>query len=191
MKKSVFVTIVITILILVGILTSQFIYSDIDEMPYPSFIEAVNYNEVYSVTLNGDASHFKTSLHSNKDEEYKVLNPKTDNFIEYLLINGVAVEYEEEGLPRFLQIPLALIIISAIIWIIKKNSNQSFQLLDSNKDSESKSDIIFDDIAGNSEAKLMVEDIIHFLEEPDKYSAVAHECQRDYYFMDLLELVKL
>ena len=172
LKKSVFVTIVITILILVGILTSQFIYSDIDEMPYPSFIEAVNYNEVYSVTLNGDASHFKTSLHSNKDEEYKVLNPKTDNFIEYLLINGVAVEYEEEGLPRFLQIPLALIIISAIIWIIRKNGNQSFQLLDSNKDSESKSDIIFDDIAGNSEAKLMVEDIIHFLEEPDKYSAV-------------------
>ena len=170
MKKSVFATIAIAILILVALFASNFTFNNIEEMSYPSFIEAVGKREVYIVNFKEDASHFRASLHSDVDKEYKILNPKTDDFIEYLLLHEVEIEYIEDGLPRYIQGPLAIIIILGVILLIRKNTSQNFKVFDSNKAPEIKSHILFDDIAGNTEAKSMVKDIIHFLKEPEKYN---------------------
>ena len=172
MKKSVLVTVIIVAILLLGISAVMFIDNDTTELSYPSFIQAVDNQEVDSVTFKENENLFTASLHTNKDKEYRVVNPKTDGFIEHLLINGVAIEYKEEGLPRFVQIPLILLVAAIVMWFAKKNGSQNFNVLDSNKDEKTKNDIVFNDIAGNAEAKLMTQDIINFLKEPDRYRIV-------------------
>lgn len=172
MKKTVIISALILVIVTTGFLVNHVRNQGTENMNYSSFMEAVNQNQVDRVTFSKSGNDLEVNLHSKPETTYTVPNPKTDEFTEFLLINDITVQYEDDSLPAYLQIPLVIIIFGALFLAIRKKGNGSFKVFDSNKNKDTKSTIQFHNIAGNLEAKGMVEDMIHFLKNPQKYSTV-------------------
>ncbi|MGB8451217.1 MAG: ATP-dependent metallopeptidase FtsH/Yme1/Tma family protein [Anaerocolumna sp.] len=143
------------------------------KMSYPSFLDAVNKNQIESVILDENGNTFKAVLNSEPDNSYTVPNPKTENFVEFLLTNDITVNYgQTSALAKGLQIILLIIIAGGVFLYVRKGGSNKPVISDSNKKSGINSTFTLNQIAGNAEAKLMVEDIIEFIKQPEKYAAV-------------------
>jgi cell division protease FtsH len=146
------------------------------ELSYPSFLDAVNKKQVEEVILTEAGNNFQAELMNEPDVVYTVPNPKTEDFTEFLLLNGITVSYGQEStIVTILKVILVGLIIAAVFWYIRNGGNTNNLVKDANKKKKSKSDtttITLAQVAGNGEAKSMVEDIIAFIKDPDKYSAV-------------------
>lgn len=177
MKKIYLLLLSCLILILAGAAGYQYLSKNNKElkMPYPSFISAVDQNQVKSVEYSEKGSNtFKANLYSEPDTTYTVPNPKTEDFIEFLLTNNVTVNYGQDSLlTKLLQFALLIVIGAGVFLFVRKgNGSNKPMIADSNKKSGNDAAITLNQIAGNTEAKLMVEDIIEFIKQPDKYAAV-------------------
>ncbi|QHQ61709.1 ATP-dependent zinc metalloprotease FtsH [Anaerocolumna sedimenticola] len=174
MKKIYFIILSILILVLVGLAGYQYVNKDKTEleMSYPSFLDAVNEHQVESVIYDINGNTFKAMLSKEPDNIYMVPNPKTEDFIEYLLTNNITVNYGQNstGL-KFLQFGFLILIAGGVFLYVRKGGSNKPLISDANK-SASASAITLNQIAGNTEAKLMVEDIIEFIKQPEKYAAV-------------------
>ena len=74
-------------------------------MTYPAFLDAVDENQVQSVILNEKNNTFKAVLKNKPEVSYTVPNPKTEDFIEFLLTSNITLDYGEVNLPvKFLQV---------------------------------------------------------------------------------------
>lgn len=172
MKKKILIALS-AILVIAMILSGNYILNRTKaSMTYPSFIDAVNTKTIESVILTDNNNYFKASLTSNPDVFYTVPNPKTDDFTEYLLINDIQIEYSQGNFTsNTMQGILILVLVGGVILFLRKDNKNGFKVLNSNK--KKKEDIItLDNVAGNVEAKLMVDDIISFIKEPEKYASV-------------------
>ncbi|WFR55415.1 ATP-dependent metallopeptidase FtsH/Yme1/Tma family protein [Anaerocolumna sp. AGMB13025] len=177
MKKIYLLLLSCLILILAGAAGYQYLSKNNKElkMSYPSFISAVDQNQVKSVEYSEKGSNtFKANLYSEPDTTYTVPNPKTEDFIEFLLTNNVTVNYGQDSLlTKLLQFALLIVIGAGVFLFVRKgNGSNKPMIADSNKKSGNDAAITLNQIAGNTEAKLMVEDIIEFIKQPDKYAAV-------------------
>lgn len=142
------------------------------QLSYPNFLEAVNQHDVNTVTFSQNNNTFKATLSSAPDVIYQVPNPHTQDFVEFLLLKDVTVNYSNAGLlsANFLFI---LIVIAGIATIIYFNYRKKGHLIkNANKKSLQHASINLSHVAGNVEAKSMLEDVISFIKEPDKYSLV-------------------
>lgn len=174
MKKK--LLIVLAGLALIIAVLSGYLYLDNNKtkltMTYPSFLDAVDENQVQSILFNESSNTFKAILKDEPDHTYTVPNPKTEDFIEYLLINNINVEYDNMSLQsKVLPSILLLFIIGVVFFRLRKSGDKPL-MADSNKKLNDKDKITLNNIAGNTEAKLMVEDIIEFIKQPEKYAAV-------------------
>ena len=172
MKKYMIITLSILAFICVGLLGYYFLNKPNAELTYPSFLEAVTQSRVNKVILKDNSNSFEAQLIGEPNRLYTVPNPKTDNFTEFLLTNGVNVNYGQDSVSNVLRIFLVVIIAGGIIWYIRKGGNSNPQMKDANGKSENRSSITLAQVAGNTEAKYMVEDIIQFIKDPSKYAAV-------------------
>lgn len=175
MKKVYWILLSVLVLLLAGLAGYQYFNKDNTEltMTYPAFLDAVDENQVQSVILNEKNNTFKAVLKNEPDESYTVPNPKTEDFIEFLLTSNITVDYGEVNLPvKFLQVALLLLIGGGVFFLLRQGGNNKPMMADSNKKSGDKAGITLNQIAGNTEAKLMVEDIIEFIKQPEKYAAV-------------------
>jgi len=142
-------------------------------MSYPSFLEAVNQKQVDKVILIENGNTFETRLNTEPDNRYIVPNPKTEDFTEFLLINGITVSYSQDSwIPQFLRFILVVLIGGGIFWYVRKGGKNKNLITDANKKTGNNTLITLDQVAGNIEAKSMVEDIIQFIKDPEKYAAV-------------------
>ncbi len=139
-------------------------------MSYPTFLEAVSDRLVEEVTLAEGGNTFKVRLTNEPENVYLVPNPKTENFTEFLLVNDINIKYNSEAGANILQVLLVAVIAGGIIFYTRK-SGSSKLITDANKKKNTKT-ITLDQVAGNAEAKTMVEDIIGFIKNPDQYAAV-------------------
>jgi cell division protease FtsH len=106
-------------------------------------------------------------------KKVNVPNPKTENFTEYLLLHNIKINYTENSIYiRILQVLFLITAGSGIFMFIRKGNNDKPLISDASKKSPSTPTITFNQIAGNTEAKLMVEDIISFIKDPEKYNSV-------------------
>lgn len=173
MKKIYLIILSFLILISIGLAGKYYLNKADKEMTYPSFLEAVNLDKVDTVILTENGNNFKAQLNSEPDSQYSVPNPKTEDFTEYLLTNDITVSYGQDGwIPQFLRVILLVLIVGGIYWYVRKGGNNKNLITDANKKSGDRSLITLDQVAGNIEAKSMVEDIIRFIKEPEKYAAV-------------------
>lgn len=176
MKKAHLIILSLFALLVVGVMGYSYLNkNDNSKMSYPSFLEAVSDKKVDTVILSADSHSFKAKL-SESHIIYQVPNPKTEDFTEFLLLNNISVEYGKESIVSIvLKVVLIITIIGGIIWYKRTGGNNPL-ISNSNKKSTNKTSthpsITLDQVAGNMEAKYMVEDIISFIKEPDKYSAV-------------------
>lgn len=175
MKKVYWILLSVLVLLLAGLAGYLYLNKDNTEltMTYPAFLDAVDENQVQSVILNEKNNTFKAVLKSKPEESYTVPNPKTEDFIEFLLTNNITLDYGEVNLPvKFLQVALLVLIGGGVFLALRQGGNNKPMMADSNKKTGDKAGITLNQIAGNSEAKLMVEDIIEFIKQPEKYAAV-------------------
>ena len=146
--------------------------TDALKIQYVDFLALIKHKKVTSVTVDGDTLYVKT-----QNQDYITENPNTENFKEFLLLNGITVgEQKTPLIVAFLQSLLPWL----IIWCFYElacNKLGSFSLTikrkgntESKKDSNNSSnEITFDQIEGIDEVKSDFETIIDCLKNPDKY----------------------
>ncbi len=147
------------------------------DMTYNSFLQAVENQQVQEVILTPDSDTFTATLKPDSHVIYSIPNPKTENFTEYLLLHGINVTTGRESIPMTLFKVLAVgLVIGGVLWFIRNGGNNGNLVKDANRKKKLKakedSVVTLAQVAGNAEAKSMVEDIIAFIKDPDKYAQV-------------------
>ena len=172
MKKKLTTVLIIIGLLVIALISNYYSNSQGTDMTYPSFLDAVNNDTIETVILTDNSNTFKAYLKDDNKTPYIVPNPKTEDFTEYLLTNGVNVKYSDDNIStKALQVLLVVFIGIGVFLFVKKDSSSGFNINNVKKKSH-KTNITLDNVAGNAEAKLMVQDIISFIKEPEKYSQV-------------------
>ncbi len=171
MKKTLIV--ILSILFLSSVALAGFHYynkSD-SKLSYPSFLEAVDQQRVEEVVLSSNGNTFQARLSDDPNISYQVPNPKTEDFTEFLLVNGIEVSYGSEAGANILRVLLVAALAGGIIWYTRTSGNNKL-ISEVNKKKKNTPTITLDQVAGNTEAKSMVEDIIGFIKNPEQYAAV-------------------
>lgn len=179
MKKNKRLIILFIALLLAGVvgIGLYFNYHVTVPMTYNNFLASIDQGKIQSVTFSPEDDYINVKL---KDEQktYKVPNPKTEDFTEYLLKNNVEIQY---GLESMASGPLQIIAIVGIggivYYLIRKNKKGIIV-----EDAATLAACTLSDIAGNVEAKSMVDDIIQFIKSPDKYAKVGAKMPRGILF---------
>jgi cell division protease FtsH len=177
MKKTLLIISIAAALITAVLIGYQ--YRNKKELPlsYPAFLQAIDEKGVSEVILTDDADTFQVRLNSDPENTYQVPHPKTENFTEFLLLNDVAVRYGQESIVLTIgKVLLVTGIIFGVIWFGKNGGNANELIKNANKRSlsskSSSPSITLAQVAGNVEAKAMVEDVIAFIKDPEKYTTV-------------------
>lgn len=142
-----------------------------NELSYPSFLEAVEKEQIKEVIINDEGNTFYAIFMEEPDTRYLVPNPKTEDFTEYLLVNDISVSYKNNNVSSILGVFLVGIIAFGIIYYTRGGATKNL-IKDANKKDIDNLKITLDSVAGNIEAKSMVEDIIGFIRNPSQYTAV-------------------
>ena len=171
MKKILIVILSILLLSATALAGFQYFNKSDQKLAYPSFLEAVEQNRVEEVILNNTGNTFDVKLIDEPNINYSVPNPKTENFTEFLLVNGIEVTYGSETGANVLRILFVAVLAGGIIWYTRYAGNNKL-ISDANKKKKNTPTFTLDQVAGNTEAKSMVEDIIGFIKNPDQYAAV-------------------
>ncbi len=177
MKKIYMLLFTGTILALAIFLIGKYNTSVTEDMTYPEFLQAMEEGQVQEIIFSQDTNSFKAKLTSEPNVSYTVPNPKTENFTEELLLNEVTVSYGTENpLITLLKVLLIGLVIGGILLLVRGGGSSNNLIKNSNKkklgSKDAPSSVTLACVAGNTEAKSMVEDIIDFIKDPDKYSTV-------------------
>jgi cell division protease FtsH len=151
----------------------NFLYKPEADKLYIDFLKDLSANNISTVYIT-DTEKIKVEL--NDGSIYETDNPRTDNFKEDLLKQGVKVS-EKSFNSLGSSVSTAAFTISIIILILmtvrasKTASGGVFSA--SSIDTTAVEDIgyNFENVAGNEEAKESVKDIVDFLKNPEKYSS--------------------
>lgn len=173
-KKALMVLAASLLLVIGGLAGYKYLNSEKKELSYRDFTRAINQHKVEEVIFNNStANSFEVILKDNTHIKYTVPHPKTEDFTEYLLLNDVRISYgDASGIATLIKVIFIAAVIFGIIWYNRNNSASSALIRDSNKKKKKEAVITLARVAGNAEAKAMVEDIIAFIKEPDKYCDV-------------------
>jgi len=169
-KKAHLIVLSFLLLLIAGLAGFYYFNKPALKMSYPSFLEAVDQNRIDEAILAESGNTFKALLKDEPNRPYTVPNPKTEAFTEFLLVNDITVSYSSNSTSNILQVILVFLIIGGILYA-RRGSNSKL-ISNANKKSKNTSHITLDQVAGNTEAKSMVKDIIQFIKEPEQYAAV-------------------
>ncbi|OON95165.1 MAG: cell division protein FtsH [Candidatus Epulonipiscium fishelsonii] len=145
------------------------------QVPYQEFNQLVEENKIAQVTLN-DGQYIEYLLIGNDEIIYKTENPRSDNLKENLLLKGIKVE--ERSATITLQLAQSmmgiLLFVGVFFFVFKQISNGQKDKIGFSVEAVSTENIkvSFSNIAGNVEAKEQVQDIIDFIQTPEKYNKV-------------------
>lgn len=155
------------------VLVSLHIFSKNTQKSYVDFINDLSAKKVSTVYVT-NAPTIKVQLKDGKS--YDTDNPRTDQFKENLLKDGVKVSENVSGAAADM-IPTTTLIISVVVllaMLLRSSSITSKGMLNATSMELAAVENIgftLQDVAGNEEAKESVSDVIDFLKHPDKYSA--------------------
>lgn len=139
-----------------------------EPMDYNKFIKRVENKEVKEVIYDDNANSFKVVLKG--DETYKVENPKTDNFREYLLINNVNIKEPFKLDSTWIYIAISGFSVY-ILWRFIKNSKGLIPNTQMNSHKvEMKDKLTLNDVACNSNIKKEMLRLIDYMKRPEYYN---------------------
>lgn len=172
-KKLAFIPLIVAVVSLLILISVNLYQNSSASKTYVSFLNDVSKNKVSTVYVTNDS---KIRVILKNGSNYTTDNPKTDNFRETLLKDGINVQ-EQSPVSVGQTIATLLFVFSvasfAIILIRSSNIASAGMLSVDHLDTSAaiKTKYSFKDIAGNEEAKESVKDLIDFLQYPEKYSA--------------------
>jgi cell division protease FtsH len=141
--------------------------------PYTNFLKDVSSQTISTVYVTTSP---KIQVKLKDGTVYGTDNPRTNNFKEGLLKNGINVS--EQTLTSPLEIAsisgfvISLIVIGIMTFkTTKRKSKSMFSATNLDVDAVEDIGFNFDNVAGNEEAKDSVQDVVDFLKNPEKYTA--------------------
>jgi cell division protease FtsH len=177
MKRTYLLILAGIIIISTIVLAALYGNKETAKMSYPDFLQSMEGGQVQEIIFSQDENSFSAKLSNEPDRLYTVPNPKTENFTELLLLNKVTVNYGKENpLITLLKVFLIGLVIGGVLWYVRSGGSSNNLIKNSNKKNTQKKEttacVTLSSVAGNTEAKSMVEDIIEFIKDPDKYATV-------------------
>ncbi|OON96091.1 MAG: cell division protein FtsH [Candidatus Epulonipiscioides saccharophilum] len=154
-----------------------------DLVLYPTFLNAIEKENVTTVQIN-DSQYINFNL-KNDTKVYQTENPRTTNFKEMLLMNGISVK---EGTAStsltFIQSIFSIAIIAgAFIFVFQRiKTDTGKDGFKTTKVEISNLKMDFSNIAGNEEAKEQVKDVVDFIKDPKKYERMGASMPRGLIF---------
>lgn len=149
-----------------------------DIIPYSTFISQVDSGQIQAVEMNGERVYFTGSSGT---RQYTI-NPGDTTLVSSLIEKGVQVQgepQEKSGLMSALLSFLPIVLIIGV-WIFFMNRMQGggkggamgFGKSRAKLLTEAQGRVTFDDVAGIDEAKEELEEVVEFLRNPQKFSAL-------------------
>lgn len=183
MKKYLLIILSCIILLVAGILGNTYLKVKVIELSYPAFLQAVDKSQVDKVILQEGKNTFQAVLKGNPDIVHTVPNPHTEDFTEFLLLNEIRVSYgQDSAIATAGKLFLVGMIVGGMVWYIRKGSTSSNLIKNANKSKKKEKLITLSQVAGNAEAKSMVLDVVEFIKNPEKYTAVGARMPRGLLF---------
>ncbi|KNG94790.1 ATP-dependent zinc metalloprotease FtsH [Pseudaestuariivita atlantica] len=147
-------------------------------IPYSEFVQAVKDDSVSAVTLDGEQVRYRGT----DGNEYITIKPEDANLTQLLIDEEVPVEakqQEQSGFQTFILSLLPFLLLIGV-WIYFMNRMQGggrggamgFGKSKAKMLTEKHGRVTFDDVAGIDEAKEELEEIVEFLRNPQKFSAL-------------------
>ncbi|MBE9099958.1 ATP-dependent zinc metalloprotease FtsH [filamentous cyanobacterium LEGE 07170] len=158
-----------------------------DPLGYSGLVEALEEGQVDRVTIDprqNIAQVYLTGEDPEQPEEVQLFTDARTNqdLVELARANGVEIEVQQSadgGAIAWLlsHALLAFLVIVGLLMILRRSANASGQAMNFGRSRarfqmEAKTGIMFDDVAGIEEAKEELQEIITFLKEPEKFTAV-------------------
>ncbi|BDR74703.1 ATP-dependent metallopeptidase FtsH/Yme1/Tma family protein [Clostridium tetani] len=172
-NKKIILPIIIASLSLIFLLFFNYKTRSVTNKNYVEFLNALSSKKVVSVYLT-DTPKIKIKL--SDGNLYQMDNPRTDNFKETLLRQGVHVS--ENSPLNYLTLTFSasfILSVAFLVGILMKSSNitskKAFSLDALDVSSTEETAFTFENVAGNEEAKESVQDVIDFLKNPKKYES--------------------
>lgn len=172
-KRKILIIIAILALAVFSIFVLFLNNQEIKEITYMEFNSNLEDGNIKSVNLADEASITGTFANGT---QFKTDNPRAVGFKEKLLSLGVEVN-ETSGSNSLKDILTMIIVLSAfsgIFYLVSKKSNklaqkEMAQMSDIEGDRETTNSIKFDDVAGNTEVKESLKEMVDFIQNPEKY----------------------
>ncbi len=142
---------------------------------YNHFLYKISQGEIISVTIDYP-NHMIFAETDDTETVFLTTHPRTDDFIEMLLVNDINVNevFEEKGImyvvTNSMNLILMVMFILFMLFFFKKMNTSSVG--ESYKAGELDNKINMQHIAGNHELKDEIESVIDFLKNPLKYRAL-------------------
>ncbi len=181
-KKNLWLIIILLLLLAVLIVTTVYLMKDKKEedkntLAYTDLIKEISYGNVEKVELTTGSKNAKVKM-KNEEEEKKALIPDTEAFITLIqtkVAEGNEIELVQKPQSFFAQLPSAIIsflptaiMIALFVMIFKMQGlGEKGKVYD---ETERKTKIKFDDVAGLEEEKGELKEIVEFLKEPEKFT---------------------
>ncbi|MBC2580195.1 ATP-dependent metallopeptidase FtsH/Yme1/Tma family protein [Clostridium sp. DJ247] len=172
-KKYILIPVITAVLSLAALLFLNFVETPKTHKSYVLFLKDVSNKKVSTVYIT---SAPKIVVKLNDGKKYETDNPRTNNFKEIMLKDGVSVS---EQLPSdtkqiYPMVTLFMSLIAIVVMSVKFSNIASKRIRSVDAlDAAAVADLGlgFDNVAGNEEAKESVQDIVDFLKNPEKYAS--------------------
>ncbi|MFR3182375.1 MAG: ATP-dependent zinc metalloprotease FtsH [Clostridia bacterium] len=174
--------IILLLLLAVLIVTTVYLMKDKKEedkntLAYTDLIKEISYGNVEKVELTTGSKNAKVKM-KNEEEEKKALIPDTEAFITLIqtkVAEGNEIELVQKPQSFFVQLPgmvLSIlptaVMVALFVMIFKMQGlGEKGKVYD---ETERKTKIKFDDVAGLEEEKGELKEIVEFLKEPEKFT---------------------
>ncbi|MEM9218367.1 MAG: ATP-dependent zinc metalloprotease FtsH [Cyanobacteria bacterium P01_F01_bin.150] len=157
------------------------------QFTYSTLIDDIKADRVERLTINSHRNiatiEFKDeSRGDNGVEQIYLFSGSNDALVDIATNQGIEVDFkssqaQEEGMRLLFQVLLAVILFGGLIMILRRSAQASGQALNFGKSRarfqmEAKTGVTFEDVAGIEEAKEELQEVVSFLKQPEKFTAI-------------------
>jgi cell division protease FtsH len=189
MKKIKTKYIIAGILILAVLSAAFFLYrgthSEPEKISYNKFLQLTKEGKIQKVYLDNTD---KLQGEYTDGEAFITDNPRMEGLKESLLLQNIVVEEKDQSLQKeqIFTSAFALALIGVVVYFSQKNaSGQKMGVIGKssfNAVIPEKTNISFDDVAGNEEAKESLQELVDFIKNPEKYARLGARLPRGVVF---------
>ncbi|MDJ1181045.1 ATP-dependent zinc metalloprotease FtsH [Roseofilum sp. BLCC_M91] len=159
-----------------------------NSLSYTQLLEKIEAGEVKHVEIDPTKNRAQVKLEGSETEQEVVIFERNPELIEALKANKVGFGEQASADNRMVfssvaNLLLILLVVIGLMMIIKRSSQSAGNALNFGKSKakfqmEAKTGVVFNDVAGVEEAKEELQEVVTFLKQPDRFTAIGAKIPR-------------